>query len=106
MPTKSDAPMPDPVPQQSRNAGDVELFPSGRITYLAPLPLPTALPPHGPHIGEFNEVFMDFGLGSPEVFSWQVILGLPFSGTFMVVFLFPLFTGFLGVIFGYGWEDI
>jgi hypothetical protein len=98
--------MPDQVPQQSRNAGDVELFPSGRITYLAPLPLPTALPPHGPHIGEFNEVFMDFGLGSPEVFSWQVILGLPFSGTFMVVFLFPLLTGFLGVIFGYGWEDI
>ena len=106
MPTKSDAPMPDPIPQQSRNAGDVEPFPSGRITYLAPLPLPTPLPPLGSHIGELNEVYMDFGLGSPQIFSWQVILGGPFSVIFMVVFLFPLFTGFLGVIFGYGWADI
>ena len=106
MPTESDAPMPDQVAAQTRNAGDIEPFPSGRITYLAPLPLPTAMPPHGPHIGEMNDVYMDFGLGSPEVFSWQVILGGPLSGTFMVVFLFPLFTGFLGVIFGYSWEDI
>ena len=106
MPTKSDAPMPDPVPQQSRNAGDVEPFPSGRITYLAPLPLPTPLPPQGSHIGELNEVYMDFGLGSPQIFSWQVILGGPFSGAFMVAFLFPLIGGFLGLIMGYGWEDI
>ena len=106
MPNNLDESMPAPHLEQPRKAGDVEPFPSGRITYLAPLPLPTALPPHGPHIGALNEVYMDFGLGSPQVFSWQVVLGLPFSGTFMVVFLFPLFTGFLGVVFGYGWEDI
>ncbi|WP_445178594.1 hypothetical protein [Pseudomonas sp. McL0111] len=91
---------------QSRKAGDIEPFPSGKITYLAPLPLPTPLPPHGPHIGELNDVYMDFGLGSPQVFSWQVILGLPFSGAFMIAFLFPLFTGFLGIVFGYDKEAI
>jgi hypothetical protein len=37
---------------------------------------------------------------------WQMTLGGPFSITFSVIFLFPLFTGFLGIIFGYGWEDI
>lgn len=106
MPTKSDTPMPAPVPKQSRNAGDVEPFPSGRITYLAPLPLPTAMPPHGPHIGELNEVYMDFGLGSPQIFSWQVILGGPFSGAFMIAFLFPLIGGFMFFLFGMGWDDI
>ncbi|MBD9586101.1 hypothetical protein IB254_03425 [Pseudomonas sp. PDM03] len=98
--------MPNPVPAPSRNAGDVEPFPSGRITHLAPLPLPTAMPPHGPHIGELNDVFMDFGLGSPEVFSWQVILGGPLSGTCMVAFLFPLIAGFMFFLFGMGWDDI
>ncbi|HCS44419.1 MAG TPA: hypothetical protein DIW52_16600, partial [Pseudomonas sp.] len=70
MPKNLDNPAPTPHLEQSRKAGDVEPFPSGKITYLAPLPLPTPLPPHGPHIGELNEVYMDFGWGSPEVFSW------------------------------------
>jgi hypothetical protein len=91
---------------QPRNAGDVEPFPSGRITYLAPLPLPTLLPPHGPHIGELNEVYMDFGLGSPQVFMWQMTLGLPFSGAFSIAFLIPLFGGFMFFLFGMGWDDI
>ncbi|MHC8389250.1 hypothetical protein ACYZTM_14690 [Pseudomonas sp. MDT2-39-1] len=106
MPNNLDSPMPVPHLEQSRKAGDVEPFPSGKITYLAPLPLPTPLPPHGPHIGELNEVYMDFGLGSPEVFSWQVILGGPFSGAFMIAFLIPLFSGFMFFLFGQSWEDI
>jgi hypothetical protein len=106
MPKNLDSPIAVPHLEQSRKAGDVEPFPCGKITYLAPLPLPTPLPPHGPHIGELNEVYMDFGLGSPQVFMWQMTLGGPFSITFSVIFLFPLFTGFLGIIFGYGWEDI
>ncbi|MHC8319932.1 hypothetical protein ACYZT4_04390 [Pseudomonas sp. GB2N2] len=106
MPIKSDVSMPDPVPEQPRNAGDVEPFPSGRITYLAPLPLPTAMPPHGPHIGELNDVYMDFGLGSPQIFSWQVILGGPFSGTLMLAFLPSLLAGFLGIVFGYSQVEI
>ncbi|MEO6680054.1 MAG: hypothetical protein ABIO21_22150 [Pseudomonas sp.] len=92
--------------EQSRKAGDVEPFPSGKITYLAPLPLPTPIPPHGPHIGELNEVYMDFGLGSPEVFSWQVVLGGPFTLSFMIAFLFPLTGGFLGLVLGYDWVDV
>ncbi|MCF4995452.1 hypothetical protein GIW70_12675 [Pseudomonas syringae] len=99
-------PVPTPDVEQSRKAGDIEPFPSGKITYLAPLPLPTPLPPYGPHIGALNEVYMDFGLGSPQVFSWQVILGGPFTLVFMVVFLFPLIGGFMFFLFGMGWEDI
>ncbi|WP_347929914.1 SoxR reducing system RseC family protein [Pseudomonas helvetica] len=110
MPNNLDSPMPAPHLEHSRKAGDVEPFPSGKITYIAPLPLPTPLPPHGPHIGELNEVYMDFGLGSPEVFSWQVILGGPFSVAFMIAFLFPLITGCFGLIFGYDlaytWEFV
>ena len=93
-----------------KKAGDIEPFPSGKITYLAPLPLPTSMPPYGPHIGAFNDGYMDFGLGLPEVFSWQVILGAPTAGAFMIIVLFPLFTGLLGIIFGYGngaiWESM
>ncbi|MBD9586210.1 hypothetical protein IB254_03970 [Pseudomonas sp. PDM03] len=106
MPTKIDvSPTPSHL-EPSRNAGDVEPFPSGRITYLAPLPLPTPLPPLGPHIGELNEVYMDFGLGSPQIFSWQAILGGPFSVAFSVAFLFPLIGGFMFFLFGMGWDDI
>jgi hypothetical protein len=106
MPTNLDSALPTPKSEQSRNAGDIETFPGGKITYLAPLPLPTPLLPHGPHIGELNDVCMDFGLGSPQIFSWQVILGLPFSGTFMVTFLFPLIGGLMFFLFGMGWDDI
>ncbi|MCI9878019.1 SoxR reducing system RseC family protein [Pseudomonas atacamensis] len=92
--------------QQPRKAGDIEAFPSGKITYLAPLPLPTSMPAYGPHIGELNDVYMDFGLGTLEVFSWQVILGGPFSGTLMIAFLYPLMGGFIGLLFGDSWEFI
>ncbi|RON23713.1 hypothetical protein BK663_23600 [Pseudomonas lini] len=108
--TKIKSTLPGPHLEQSRKAGDVEPFPSGRITYLAPLPLPTPLPPHGPHIGELNDVYMDFGLGSPQIFSWQVILGGPFTGAFMIAFIFPPMIGCLGLMFGYDlaytWEFV
>ncbi|VVO56699.1 hypothetical protein [Pseudomonas fluorescens] len=92
--------------QQPRKAGDIEAFPSGKITYLAPLPLPTSMPAYGRHIGELNDVYMDFGLGTLEVFSWQVILGGPFSGTLMIAFLYPLMGGFIGLLLGDSWEFI
>ena len=56
MPTKIDMPLPPPQLEPSRKAGDVEPFPSGRITYLAPLPLPTPLPPHGPHTVSYTHL--------------------------------------------------
>jgi hypothetical protein len=53
---------------------------------------------------------MDFGLGQPQVFMWQMTLGGPVSLAVMVIFIFPLITGMLGVVFGYGptliWESI
>ncbi|MCF4998984.1 hypothetical protein GIW70_26145 [Pseudomonas syringae] len=95
-----------PINDQTRNAGEIEPFPGGTITYLAPLPLPTSLPPYGPHIGELNDVYMDFGLGSPSVFMWQMTLGGPFSVGCMIAFLFPLVGGVLGLLFGDSWVDI
>ena len=89
-----------------KKAGDIEPFPSGKITYLSPLPLPAPIPPYGPHIGELNQGYMDFGLGLPEAFTWQLILGGTTAGTLMVLVLFPLFTGLLGILFGYGNEAI
>ncbi|MFJ2714536.1 hypothetical protein ACIOZM_27300 [Pseudomonas sp. NPDC087346] len=106
MPNKLDKQIGNPQLQQSRTAGDIEPFPSGKITYLAPLPLPTSMPPYGPHIGELNDVHMDFGLGYPQVFMWQMTLGGPFSVACMIAFLFPLIVGFLVFLFGMGWEDI
>ncbi|MDR9752760.1 hypothetical protein RG836_14995 [Pseudomonas sp. SZMC_28357] len=106
MPNNLDLRLPAPDLEQPRTAGDVEPFPSGKITYLAPLPLPTPLPPHAPHIGEMNAVFMDFGVGPPQIFMWQMTLGGPFNVAFTIAFLFPIFTGFLGVVFGYSWQDI
>ncbi|WP_256663263.1 hypothetical protein [Pseudomonas sp. SJZ131] len=49
---------------------------------------------------------MDFGLGTPEVFSWQAILGLPFTGAFIAMCVFPLISGFLFFLFGMAWDDI
>nr|WP_315448198.1 SoxR reducing system RseC family protein [uncultured Pseudomonas sp.] len=106
MPNNLDKPTGTPQLEQSRKAGDIEPFPGGKITYLAPLPLPTLMPPYGPHIGELNQVYMDFGLGSPQVFSWQVILGGPLSVAFSAAFLLPLIGGFMFFLFGQGWDDV
>jgi hypothetical protein len=46
---------------------------------------------------------MDFGLGWPQIFSWQVILGGPFTTSFMFIVLFPLFCFCFGLISGYEW---
>lgn len=81
--------------QHTKQAGDIEPFPSGRTTYLAPLPLPTQLPPCCPAVGELNDVYLDFGLGSPKVFSWQVTLGGPFNCFFMASYLLPLLGGLM-----------
>ncbi|RZO02576.1 hypothetical protein EKG40_26205 [Pseudomonas moorei] len=110
MPNNHDKPVSAPQLQQPRKAGDIEPFPSGKMTYLAPLPLPTPMPPYGPHIGELNDVYMDFGVGSPQAFMWQMTLGGPFSIAFMIAFVFPPFIGCMGLMFGYdfaySWEFV
>jgi hypothetical protein len=72
------------------------------MTYLAPLPLPTPMPPYGPHIGELNDVYMDFGLGSPQVFSWQVILG----GHSASLSLSPFCSHLSQAFWGYFWDGL
>ena len=100
--------MSGPVENSASNnrAGDVEYFPSGRQTYLAPLPLPTSEHPFCPYISGYNEIFLDFGGGEPNVFSYQIWLGGPFSCSCLVAFGFPLLAGFIFAILGSSAESI
>ncbi len=77
------------------HAGLVETFFSGQVTYLAPLPLPTELPPqdYGNAVGEVNDTYLDFGIGLPAVFGWQMTLGGPFSCFCMSAFFAPALFG-------------
>jgi hypothetical protein len=94
-----------PVSGKQKQAGDIEYFASGRQTYLAPLPLPTGAEPYCPYISDYNEAYLDFGGGEPNVFSYQVWLGGPFSCACLIAFGFPLVGGFLGLTLGYGAEE-
>ena len=49
-------------------AGDIKKILTGTETYLAPLPLPTGAQPYCPSISDFNDVYLDFGGGSPTFF--------------------------------------
>ena len=90
----------------SNRAGDVEYFPSGHQTYLAPLPLPTSEHPFCPYISGYNDTFLDFGGGEPNVFSYQIWLGGPFTCSCLVAFGGPLLGGLFGIVFGNNFERI
>ncbi|WP_273204380.1 hypothetical protein [Marinobacter subterrani] len=93
--------------EQPPRAGRSESFPSGRLTFLAPRPLPTGLPPvdHGHAVGEVNDGYLDFGAGTPPVFGWQMALGVPFFCFLLGAFFFPFVVFLGGFAFGNGWED-
>ena len=82
----------------NNRAGDVEYFPSGRQTYLAPLPLPSSEHPFCPYISGYNSTFMDFGGGQPNVFSYQIWLGVPFTCSCLVTFGAPILGFFMGLL--------
>ena len=90
---KKDSPTPTPP-----RAGDVEPFLTGRKTYLAPLPLPTDAHPYCPYISDINDVYLDFGGGKPNVFSYQLWLGGPFTGACLIAFGSPIATEFIGLM--------
>ena len=69
----------DELPPVLKKAGDIELFPGGGQTYLAPLPLPTEAEPCCPYISDYNDTYLDFGGGEPNVYSYQIWLGVPFT---------------------------
>ncbi|MFN2360113.1 MAG: hypothetical protein ABR522_03395 [Marinobacter sp.] len=89
-------------PEQPPRAGRSEPFPSGRLTFLAPRPLPTGLPPmdHGHAVGEVNEGYLDFGTGVTPVFGWRATLGIPFFCFLLGAFGFPLIFSGLAIAHG------
>ncbi|NQD93937.1 hypothetical protein HP532_14905 [Pseudomonas sp. CrR25] len=93
--------------KQQPKAGDTQPFPSGQITYLAPLPLPTQHPAqdYSHAVGEVNDTYLDFGTGLPQVFGWQVLIGLPFAGFVMLTYLLPLIAALMALAAGGGLDD-
>lgn len=83
-------------------AGRSEPFPSGRLTFLAPRPLPTGLPPvdHGHAVGDVNQSYLDFGAGATSVFGWQATLGIPFFCFLLGAFGFPIILSGLAMAHG------
>ncbi|HET8800760.1 MAG TPA: hypothetical protein VFN01_06200 [Marinobacter sp.] len=94
-------------PELPPRAGRSELFPSGRLTFLAPRPLPTGLPPvdHGHAVGEVNGGYLDFGAGATSVFGWQATLGGPFFCFLFTAFGVPALAFVLFYWLGNGWPD-
>ena len=87
-------------------AGDIKKILTGTETYLAPLPLPTGAQPYCPSISDFNDVYLDFGGGKPNVFSYQLNLGGPFTFSCLLAFGSPVVGGFLGLVLDYPREDV
>lgn len=94
-------------PEQPPRAGLSEPFPSGRLTFLAPRPLPTGVPPvdHGHAVGEVNDCYLDFGTGATSVFGWQMTLGGPFFCFLFTAFFVPLMAFLMFYWLGNGWPD-
>ena len=93
------------APKSLRRAGDIEPFLTGHTTYLAPLPLPTDAHPYCPYISDINDVYLDFGGGNPNVFSYQLNLGGPFTVACLIAFGIPFFIGLSFVMLGSGLLD-
>lgn len=94
-------------PEQSPRAGRSQPFPSGRLTFLSPKPLPTGLRPvdHGHAVGEVNDGYLDFGVGTTPVFGWQMTLGGPFGVFVFIAFFTPAMAFLLFYWLGNGWPD-
>jgi len=92
---------------KEHRAGNVVGFPGGLVSYLAPLPLRTGQPAqdYAHAVGEVNDIYLDFGVGLPPVFGWQLTLGGPLGGWAMFAILFPLLV-FVGTpLLGGGLTD-
>jgi hypothetical protein len=101
-----DIPPVDSAAMKLHRAGDVEPFPTGYTTYLAPLPLPTEASPHSPYVSDLNGTYLDFGGGKPQVFSWQITLGGPFTAAFLMLVGAPIISALMAAELGYGRDDM
>ncbi|MDY7067872.1 hypothetical protein PsexTeo8_43650 [Pseudomonas extremaustralis] len=101
-----DTPSTDPAAMKVYRAGDIESFASGYTTYLAPLPLPTEASPYSPYVSDLNDTYLDFGGGNPQVFSWQMILGGPFTAAILMILGIPLIAGLITAASGFGLAEV
>jgi hypothetical protein len=99
---KTEARSTAPSLKKTHQAGDVERFAGGQVSYLAPLPLPTGQPAedYAHAVGEMNDAYMTFGVGLPAVFGWQLLIGLSMAGWIMMLVLAPLVAALLGLLVG------
>ncbi|WP_349972808.1 hypothetical protein [Pseudomonas caspiana] len=100
------APEAPPQIHHAPHAGMIETFPTGQVVYLAPLPLPTDLPAqdYGHAVGDLNDTYLDFGVGLPAVFGWQMTLGGPFWAIWWFGLLIPALIWLLTIMDGGGPE--
>ena len=93
--------------EEPPRAGRSEPFPSGRLTFLSPRPLPTGLPPvdHGYVVGEVNDGYLDSGTAVTPVFGLQMVLGGPLGLFLFTAFIIPLMSFLLFYWLGNGWAD-
>ncbi len=92
---------------KSARAGQSDKFPSGTVTYLSPLPLPTGLPPvdHSHIVADVRDEYLELGAYSPNVFSWQVTIGVPAGVLLLAALVLPTIMFFGGLTIGDGWWD-
>ncbi|MGY0553988.1 hypothetical protein ACW17M_12340 [Vreelandella sp. 2A-K22] len=100
--------LPQPDSSQPHQAGETQAIPGGRITYLAPKPLPTAheaLDLNG-IISTLNDAWFDIGGGYLPVFGWQLITGGIFGFFLLLGVLAPtiLLLNMLDAPFEFIWE--
>lgn len=94
---------------QPHQAGDRIDSIGGRISYLAPLPLPTGQPAndYAHAVGEVNDTYLTFGVGLPAAFGWQLMLGGTFfTAVFMPLILFPLIIAIFTIMAGGTFTDV
>lgn len=92
------------IDSKSPRAGRSESFPSGTMTYLSPLPLPTGLPPvdHSQIVAEMHEEYLELGAFAPNVFSWQATIGAPMVILLLMTAVLPTLMFLAGLTIGDG----
>ncbi|WP_339538927.1 hypothetical protein [Pseudomonas sp. RA_15y_Pfl2_54] len=106
MPKTLDVELIEAAATTGHRAGDVEQFATGTTSYLAPMPLPTDASPHSPYISDLNDTYLDFGGGKPQVFSWQLTLGAPFTAALLIALGIPLVAALILASSGYGLTEV
>ena len=102
---KQSSDVPPPI-HHAPHAGMIETFPTGQVVYLAPLPLPTDLPAqdYGHAVGHVDDVYLDFGVGLPTAFAWQMGLGIPFWALWWFGLFATAFVWVMTIAEGHGLE--